>query len=193
MKGLNLGVVSFATTNEFRRIIKAIVPPGWSGMATREVSVTLEMKFASVDGESWVDALNRALVQSNYYAEIDWEKKQVMVKADPPTSIASSELVWVAPQLKRDKEANFVWAVLPREKQLSDVLKRWGAAAGYDVRWATSEAVTVGGAGTIKAPDFIGAMTQMIKDANSAGYQVKAQVFSNKVVRIIDKGNKDEK
>jgi Toxin co-regulated pilus biosynthesis protein Q len=191
-KEMFISVVSFASTNELRHIIKAIVPPGWVGKAHRDVSALKEIKFASVDGESWIDALNRALATANYYAEIDWEKKQVFIKADPPSSVASGQLVWVAPNLVRDRTGNMDWVVLPRETLLSDVLKRWGEQSGYDVRWHSKEKVPIG-AGRIQAADFVEALTTVLKDVEGKGYEINAQVFSNKVVRLFDKGVSGEK
>lgn len=62
-------------------------------------------------------------------------------------------------------------------------LQRWGKSAGYEVVWEATKAPVTGDA-LLYAPDFLGAVKQVVASLQQAGYPLKAQVYTDRVVRI---------
>jgi len=71
-------------------MIKTIAPTGWTGTAQKDIALSEELRFATRAGENWVQALERLLAQRGLYAEVDFDRKNIALRATPPKSLEIS-------------------------------------------------------------------------------------------------------
>jgi outer membrane protein OmpA-like peptidoglycan-associated protein len=79
------------------------------------------------------------------------------------------------------------WDIKRADGTLSTTLKRWGRQAGYDVLWETSVDAPLNDDAVIASSDFLGALKKTIDGVQKAGYPIRARVYSDRVVRVINK------
>ncbi|QGZ66965.1 TrbG/VirB9 family P-type conjugative transfer protein [Paraburkholderia acidisoli] len=63
-------------------IVKALVPQGWSGSASKDVDLTAAARFETVPGENWMHALDRLMTQTGLYADVDFDARHVRLRHD---------------------------------------------------------------------------------------------------------------
>ncbi|MCY0852660.1 hypothetical protein [Cupriavidus sp. D39] len=68
-------------------MIKTIAPTGWTGTAQKDIALSEELRFATRAGENWMQALERLLAQRGLYAEVDFDRKNIALRATPPKSL----------------------------------------------------------------------------------------------------------
>ncbi|QCC05573.1 Pilus assembly protein PilL (plasmid) [Cupriavidus necator H16] len=73
------------------QLVKSIAPAGWSGTAQKDIPLTEEVTLETRDGENWLQALARVLEQRNLYAEVDFSRRNIALRAGPPKSFAVVE------------------------------------------------------------------------------------------------------
>ncbi|MFJ4291235.1 TrbG/VirB9 family P-type conjugative transfer protein [Cupriavidus sp. NPDC089707] len=73
------------------QMIKSIAPAGWSGTAQKDISLTDDVSFDTRGGENWLQALARVLEQRNLYAEVDFTRRNIALRAGPPKSFSVVE------------------------------------------------------------------------------------------------------
>jgi hypothetical protein len=76
------------TTMPLAPLIKTLAPAGWTGSAQKDIALSQEMRFATRAGENWVQALERLLAQRDLYAELDFERRNIALRATAPKSLA---------------------------------------------------------------------------------------------------------
>ena len=77
--------------------------------------------------------------------------------------------------------------ILANDMLLANALTRWGRIAGYEVMWNSPIEARVTGASTVLAPDFKGALGKTVQGLQQLGYPLRALVYSDRVVRIVNK------
>ncbi|GMG95006.1 pilus assembly protein PilL [Cupriavidus sp. SHE] len=70
------------------QMVKAIAPSGWSGTAQKEIPLTDDVGLDAREGENWLQALARVLEQRNLYAEVDFTRRNIALRAMPPKAFA---------------------------------------------------------------------------------------------------------
>jgi hypothetical protein len=63
-------------------LVRALVPPGWSGAAGKDVDLSAANRFETTPGESWLHALDRLMVQTGLYADVDFDARHVRLHRD---------------------------------------------------------------------------------------------------------------
>lgn len=63
-------------------IVKALVPQGWSGSASKDVDLTAAARFETLPGENWMHALDRLMTQTGLYADVDFDARHVRLRHD---------------------------------------------------------------------------------------------------------------
>lgn len=69
-------------------VVKALVPQGWSGSAQKDVDLTTPDRFETHPGENWMQALDRLMVQTGLYADVDFDRRHVRLRRDVGKSAA---------------------------------------------------------------------------------------------------------
>jgi len=77
-----------SVTQPLAQIVKAIAPSGWTGTAQKTIALTEETTFVTRDAENWLQALGRLLDQKGLYAEVDFGRRNIALRVEPPKSIA---------------------------------------------------------------------------------------------------------
>ncbi|AOJ73586.1 MULTISPECIES: hypothetical protein [Burkholderia] len=70
------------------KVVKSLVPQGWTGSAQKDVDLTTPELFGTRDGENWMQALDRLMTQTGLYADVDFGARHVRLHRDPPKSAA---------------------------------------------------------------------------------------------------------
>ncbi|MWL91443.1 pilus assembly protein PilL [Cupriavidus sp. SW-Y-13] len=70
------------------QMVKTIAPAGWSGTAQKDIPLTDDVTLDVRGGENWLQALARVLDQRNLYAEIDFARRNIALRATPPKAFA---------------------------------------------------------------------------------------------------------
>ncbi|MBB3011249.1 pilus assembly protein PilL [Cupriavidus alkaliphilus] len=66
------------------QMIKSIAPAGWTGTAQKDIPLTEDVAVELGDGENWLQALARVLERRNLYAEVDFIRRNIALRAAPP-------------------------------------------------------------------------------------------------------------
>lgn len=70
------------------QMVKSIAPAGWSGTAQKDIPLTDDVSLEARTGENWLQALARVLEQRDLYAEVDFTRRNVALRATPPKAFA---------------------------------------------------------------------------------------------------------
>lgn len=70
------------------QMVKSIAPAGWTGTAQKDISLTEDVTVDMNGGENWLQALARVLDRRNLYAEVDFTRRNVALRAAPPKSFS---------------------------------------------------------------------------------------------------------
>lgn len=70
------------------QMVKSIAPNGWSGTAQKDIPLTDDVSLEARAGENWLQALAQVLEQRNLYAEVDFGRRNVALRATPPKAFA---------------------------------------------------------------------------------------------------------
>ncbi|SDD57251.1 hypothetical protein SAMN05216345_11192 [Cupriavidus sp. YR651] len=70
------------------QMVKALAPAGWSGTAHKDIPLTEDVSLDSRGGENWLQVLARVLEQRNLYAEVDFSRRSIALRATPPKAFA---------------------------------------------------------------------------------------------------------
>ncbi|CAN7794341.1 hypothetical protein LJR034_003941 [Caballeronia sp. LjRoot34] len=85
---------ALSATLALSQLVKALVPQGWTGSAQKEVDLTATSSFATRDGENWMQSLDRLMIGTDLYADVDFDKRHVSLRRMAPKSAAVN---YVAP------------------------------------------------------------------------------------------------
>ena len=101
----------------------------------------------------------------------------------------ASALRWVTSPRGGDPAVANASPALPFDITLADrdiavSLRRWARASGYDVVWDVAWVAPVNGALRVEAPSFLDAVKQVVAGLRAQGYPVKAQAYTDHVVRF---------
>ncbi len=66
------------------QMIKSIAPAGWTGTAQKDIPMTEDVTVELGGGENWLQALARVLDRRNLYAEVDFTRRNIALRAAPP-------------------------------------------------------------------------------------------------------------
>lgn len=81
-------VRGISSTMTISSLVKALVPQGWSGSAEKDIDLTNQVAFTTLDGESWMQALDRLMNQGGLFASVDFSKHHVRLERSAPKSVA---------------------------------------------------------------------------------------------------------
>jgi hypothetical protein len=81
-------VRGISSTMTISSLVKALVPQGWSGSAEKDIDLTSQVSFTTLDGESWMQAMDRLMNQGGLFASIDFSKRHVRLERSAPKSVA---------------------------------------------------------------------------------------------------------
>lgn len=81
-------VRGIASTMTIGALAKALVPQGWSGSAEKDIDLTNQIAFSTVDGESWLQALDRLMNTTGLYGSVDFDKHHLRLERSAPKSLA---------------------------------------------------------------------------------------------------------
>jgi hypothetical protein len=108
-------------------LVKALAPQGWSGVASKDIDLTAPIAFSTVDGENWLQALNRLMSVTNLYASVDFTKEKIRLDRQAPKS-ETEGLIATAPVSGQDSAV----AQQPRPSSTSKLASLFGATAIRD-------------------------------------------------------------
>jgi outer membrane protein OmpA-like peptidoglycan-associated protein len=74
--------------------------------------------------------------------------------------------------------------VLPSDQDIAGTLRRWARASGYELVWEVDWVAPVNGQAHVDASTFIDAVRQVSAGLRSQGYPLRAQLYSDRVVRF---------
>ncbi len=74
--------------------------------------------------------------------------------------------------------------ITPADRDISASLRRWAQASGYEVVWDVGWLAPVNGALRVEAPSFLDAVKQVVAGLRARGYPVRAQAYTDHVVRF---------
>jgi outer membrane protein OmpA-like peptidoglycan-associated protein len=74
--------------------------------------------------------------------------------------------------------------IAPTDRDIEVALRRWGQASGYEVVWDVRWAAPVNGALHVEAASFLDAVSQVVAGLRAQGYPVRAQAYTDRVVRF---------
>ncbi len=70
------------------------------------------------------------------------------------------------------------------DRDIATSLRRWARSSGYDIVWDVRWVAPVNGAMRVDAPSFLDAVGQVVAGLRAQGYPVKAQAYTDHVVRF---------
>jgi len=70
------------------------------------------------------------------------------------------------------------------DRDIAVALRRWARGSGYDVVWDVGWVAPITGAMRVDAPSFLDAVKQVVAGLRAQGYPVRAQAFTDHVVRF---------
>ncbi|CAN7778429.1 TrbG/VirB9 family P-type conjugative transfer protein [Cupriavidus necator] len=70
------------------QMVKSIAPAGWTGTAQKDIPLTEDVTVELNGGENWLQALARVLDRRNLYAEVDFTRRNIALRAVPPKSFS---------------------------------------------------------------------------------------------------------
>jgi hypothetical protein len=76
------------------------------------------------------------------------------------------------------------WLVLQSDRNVANMLTRWGKDAGWRVLWDGAPEILITGNTKVERGDFLAAADLVITEARSKGYPLKAKAFSDNVLVI---------
>jgi hypothetical protein len=74
--------------------------------------------------------------------------------------------------------------VLPSDHDIAGTLRRWARASGYEFVWDVDWIAPVNGPAHLAATNFLDAVRQVAAGLRAQGYPLRAQAFSDRVVRF---------
>jgi hypothetical protein len=114
-------------------LVKALVPQGWSGSAQKDVDLTSAMQFQTHEGENWLQALDRLMTQSGFYADVNFNARHVRVHRDAPKSAALNYAAGQQPPADSANAASgSVATAAATSRQPSLLAQKFGAEAIRD-------------------------------------------------------------
>jgi hypothetical protein len=123
----NIGVVrGVSSTMPVGTLVKALAPQGWSGVASKDVDLTAPIAFSTVDGENWLQALNRLMSATNLYASVDFTKEKIRLDRQAPKSDTAALVAMPLPQYAPEATP------LPHRDSASKLASWFGAEAIRD-------------------------------------------------------------
>ncbi|AOY97707.1 pilus assembly protein PilL (plasmid) [Cupriavidus sp. USMAA2-4] len=85
----NLAVVRAGTsTLPLAQLVRSIAPAGWTGSAQKEIALTESSTLRLTAGENWLQALGQVLEDKGLYAEVDFNRRHIALRATAPKSLA---------------------------------------------------------------------------------------------------------
>ncbi|MDK3022943.1 TrbG/VirB9 family P-type conjugative transfer protein [Cupriavidus taiwanensis] len=66
------------------QLVKSIAPAGWTGTAQKDIPLTEDVTVELSGGENWLQALVRVLDRRDLYAEVDFTRNNIALRAAPP-------------------------------------------------------------------------------------------------------------
>jgi hypothetical protein len=95
----SIGVVrAVSSTMPVGALVKALAPQGWSGAASKDIDLNAPVSFSTVDGESWLQALNRLMSATNLYASVDFTRERIRLDRQAPKSDVEALAVVLTPE-----------------------------------------------------------------------------------------------
>jgi len=70
------------------QMIKSIAPAGWTGTAQKDIPLTEDVPVELNGGENWLQELSRVLERRGLYAEVDFTRRNIALRAVPPKSFS---------------------------------------------------------------------------------------------------------
>ena len=84
----------------------------------------------------------------------------------------------------RYEAASSSWVVSAEDKSIEQLLNRWGRDSNWSVVWNAKDTVPITGNAVIDKPSFLSAADQVIAQAGSAGYRVRAVAYANNTLVV---------
>lgn len=85
----NLAVVRAGTsTLPLAQLVRSLAPTGWTGSAQKDIALTDSTTLRLTAGENWLQALGRVLEDKGLYAEVDFDRRHIALRATAPKSLA---------------------------------------------------------------------------------------------------------
>ncbi|WP_137884874.1 TrbG/VirB9 family P-type conjugative transfer protein [Ralstonia sp. 3PA37C10] len=135
-----------SVTQPLAQIVKAIAPSGWTGTAQKSIALTEETTFVTRDSENWLQALGRLLEQKGLYAEVDFGRRNIALRVEPPKSIAVGTAVAATGAGAGLNAANTTTSVTPNDQGSGD----GGVASSLLAEAFDAQAIRDTKAGTIQ-------------------------------------------
>ncbi|GLC91964.1 hypothetical protein Tamer19_13720 [Cupriavidus sp. TA19] len=90
------------------QMVKSIAPAGWTGTAQKDIPLTEDVTVDMNGGENWLQALARVLDRRNLYAEVDFTRRNIALRAVPPKgfSVVGEPSIATAPSIGLEATAN---------------------------------------------------------------------------------------
>lgn len=79
------------------QMVKSIAPAGWSGTAQKDIPLTDDVALEARAGENWLQVLGRVLEQRDLYAEVDFSRRNIALRATPPKAFSVDAVKVPAP------------------------------------------------------------------------------------------------
>lgn len=79
------------------QMVKSIAPAGWSGTAQKDIPLTDDVALEARAGENWLQVLARVLEQRDLYAEVDFTRRNIALRATPPKAFSVDAVKGPAP------------------------------------------------------------------------------------------------
>jgi len=84
----------------------------------------------------------------------------------------------------RFEAASSSWVVSAEDKSIEQLLNRWGRDSNWSVVWNAKDTVPITGNAVIEKSTFLSAADQVIAQAGSAGYRVRAVAYANNTLVV---------
>jgi hypothetical protein len=131
-------------------LVKALAPQGWSGVASKDIDLTAPISFSTVDGENWLQALNRLMSVTNLYATVDFTKERIRLDRQAPKSeteglvamptAAQGSVAAPRPHSEpRSKLASLFGATAIRDSDDTHIQIRFGQKPNADLKFQTPD------------------------------------------------------
>ena len=167
--------------------VSALAPRGWDVTWSADVDGNMRVDHWGEYG-NWVAALNAVLIDTSYFATIDWNRQSVFVNKLADISAKASIIGGGKnqPVLDVSRREPFV---LNAGSPMSQQVTKWAERAGWSLKWDLTNDWTVQG-DTQFGLDFKKAISAVVENASENGADIRADIYDGNKTVVIHASNK---
>lgn len=165
--------------------VRQVVPAGWRGFSVGEVNVQRKIDWKG-EGKSWVAVLSNIAESGGVLIQVDWNRKEINISADPSAKNVSEESG--AQKIASERGATGQQWNLVSGKTLRENMENWAKMAGWSLVWQPGFEFPVTIAATLIGPfddKENGPIAVVVQSYQDSDFAIEAEfIEGNRVLEI---------